>query len=293
MARVAPQRPLLTHQRATAYLVTRGYRFKRKERSSPAAPGLVARAVDDLERPTSPGRPLEHEPRAIMESVTGRDLGDVRVHTARLAPLNVQAATRGRDVTVEPGQDRFDTPGSLALLGHELTHVAQGGGMVRTKPVAQTAILPQAKAPARLMREEAEAESTEQTILDLFRPAGGQRAETAETADTTQPGTALPVPRLGQSAPEARVQRQPLPSFPDVWEMEEELVGAEEEEAELPTTEEEEGYLPDEEEGEEEEILEPEKEPEEKELDPDHLARQVYPFIKRMLAVERERTARQ
>jgi hypothetical protein len=296
LARAASRRRLpltkpspLTPQKATAHLVTRGWRFKRKESSVPAAPDLVARAVDDLERPTSPGQPLEHKPRGMMERVMGRDFGDVRIHTARLAPLNVQAATRGQDVYVEPGQDRFDTPESLSLLGHELTHVAQGAGIVSTKPVAQTAILPQAQAPVHLELEgeEAKAESSEQTILDLFRPATVQRAEAA--GEGVSPS--LPVSPTGRPASAERVQRQPVTSPMDTWEGEEELVEAAGEEEGLPEAEEMEdveGYLPTEEE--EEEELEEEK-PEEK-PDLDRLARQVYPFIKRLLAVERERMAR-
>jgi hypothetical protein len=88
------------------------------------------------------------------------------------------------------------------------------------------------------------------------------------------------------------VQRQPVTSPMDTWEGEEELVEAAGEEEGLPEAEEMEdveGYLPEAEE-EEEEVLEEEK-PEEK-PDLDHLARQVYPFIKRLLAVERERMAR-
>ncbi len=285
--------PPLTHRQATAHLVSRGWRFKRKESSAPAAPDLVARAVDDLEGTTGPGRPLAPKPRVMMESVLGRDFSDVRIHTARLAPLNVQAATKGRDVYVEPGQDRFETPESLSLLGHELTHVAQGGGLVSTKPVAQTAILPQARAPARLESEEAEAESAEQTVLDLFQPATVQRAEAAE-ADT---GLSLPVSSVDRSASAKWVQRQPFTSPLDTWEGEEALVeeaGEAEEEVGLPEPEEmedEEDYLSETEEEEEEEELPEEEEPREK-LDLDRLARQVYPLIKRLLAVERERMTR-
>ena len=127
-----------------------------------------ARAAGDLEQGASPGQPLSSKPRLMMERVMGQDLSDVRVHTAQLAPLGVQAATRGRDVYVEPGQDRFDTPGSLALLGHELTHISRGG-FVQTKPIAQTAILSQARVQAQVEDEEAVAESNEQTIMGLFQ----------------------------------------------------------------------------------------------------------------------------
>jgi len=280
--------PAITHREATAYLVSRGWRFKRKESSAPTAPGLVARAVDDLEGP-SQGRPLVHKPRVMMERVIGQDFSDVRIHTANLSPLNVQAATRGRDVYVEPGQDRFDTPESLSLLGHELTHVAQGGGIVSAKPVAQMAILPQAWTPARLEGEEAKAESTEQTVLAISRPTMVQRAE--ETGSGAE--MPMPSPPGGQSLPSGQV---PSPSFPSPRDFEmgkEELVGTGDEDY-LPETKEEEekeGYLPASEEEEEEgELLE--EEPEEEKPDLDRLAQQVYPFIKRLLAVERERMAR-
>jgi hypothetical protein len=281
--------PAITHREATAYLVSRGWRFKRKESSAPAAPGLVARAVDGLELP-SQGRPLVHKPRVMMERVIGQDFSDVRIHTANLSPLNVQAATRGRDVYVEPGQDRFDTPESLSLLGHELTHVAQGGGIVSAKPVAQMAILPQARTPARLEGEEAQAESTEQTILALSRPTMVQRAE--ETGSGAE--MPMPSPPVGQPLSSGQV---PSPSFPSPRDFEmgkEELVGTGDEDY-LPETKEEEekeGYLPAPEQEEEEGGLLEVEEPEEEKPDLDRLAQQVYPFIKRLLAVERERMAR-
>jgi hypothetical protein len=217
----------------------------------------------------------------MMKSVLGRDFSDVRIHTARLAPLNIQAATRGHDVYVEPGQDRFDTPESLSLLGHELTHVAQGSGIVSAKPVAQMAILPQAQTPARLEGEEAEAESTEQTILGLSQPAVVQRAEAAGAGAGPSP----PSSPVGQSTSMEKALRPPFTSPSDLREEEEDLMETAEEEDE-------EGYLLGIEEEEEEELPELEEEPEEEELDLDHLARQVYPFIKRLLAVERERMAR-
>jgi hypothetical protein len=169
----AMPQPPVTPGRARAWLSTRGWRFKTKAQDISAAPDRIARAVGDLKQSASPGQPLSPKPRLMMEGAMGQDLSDVRIHTAQLAPLNVQAATHGRDIYVEPGQDRFEAPESLALLGHELTHVSRGS-FVQTKPVAQTAILPQARVQAKIEDEEATAESNEQTIMGLFQasPAG-------------------------------------------------------------------------------------------------------------------------
>jgi hypothetical protein len=248
-------RPMIVRQEATAHLEARGWRFKRKQATSQADPGHIARAADVLERSAEPGRPLEEKPRAMMESVLGRDFSGVRVHRASLAPLNVQAATRNRDVYVEPGQERFDTPESLALLGHELTHVGQAG-LARTKPVSQTVVLPQMQRQTSIADEEAEAEGTEKTILHLFR------SDTPFAPTSTE-----------STSGEDSIQRQVSPKEPESLAEE---FGVEDIATEV---------------GEEFEEAEEEAEPEEITPDLDRLARQVYPFIKRLLAVERERRA--
>jgi len=309
-------------QVARAWLSTRGWRFKTKAQDASAAPGRVTRAVDDLEQGVGPGQPLSSKPRLMMERVMDQDLSDVRVHTAQLAPLGVQAATRGRDIYVEPGQDRFDTPQSLGLLGHELTHVSRGG-IAQTKPLAQTAILPQARVQREVEDEEAVADSNEQTLTGLFQssststgsaPAGSvfrqpampdfeseetmpthESLQTEDDTDLLSPGTLADSPELFQrqqaslqiaalemtrgSVYEELAHDQVSIAPEDLDTMAADEVPSEEEVTAIVTTAEEEA-------GEAEEAEEAAPT-----LDLDELARQVYPFIKQRLAVERERRA--
>ncbi len=66
----------------------------------------------------------------MLQSVVGRDLGDVRVRAgahedARLDAAGVDALAQGRDVLVRRDHDRPGTLGGRALLLHELVHVLQ------------------------------------------------------------------------------------------------------------------------------------------------------------------------
>jgi hypothetical protein len=81
----------------------------------------------------SSGRPLATPIRSRMESMFGRSLGGVNVHSDTAAAvaahsIGAHAFTIGQDVYF--GAGRYDTgsPRGVALLGHELTHVLQGGG---------------------------------------------------------------------------------------------------------------------------------------------------------------------
>ncbi len=332
--RVAPRQRLpLTRpsiavvQRVTAHLEARGYRFKRKRQITPAPPSQVARAAAELERGAGAGSALAERPRAVMESALGQDFGAVRVHTAQLAPLGVQAASRGSDVYVGPGQDRFDTPDSLSLLGHELTHVSQrGGGLVSAMPAAQMTVLPVTQSPVGVAREEEEADSVEESIKRLLGstaltppdseelPSGESEMELWESGgseeEEEEEGSALEDAALSPdelaASPELFLRQEvallvaaqqmasggeyPLDLYQNLLELappdleaaaEEGVISAEDVEA----IEEMAALLTEIEAGQERE------EPEEANLNLGLLARQVYPFVKQMLAVERERMA--
>ena len=82
----------------------------------------------------SPDQSLNTETRTVMEPYFGFDLGHVRVHTdakAAESAKNVRALayTVGRDVVFGKGQYRPETPAGRKLLSHELSHVAQQGGI--------------------------------------------------------------------------------------------------------------------------------------------------------------------
>ncbi len=293
------ERPrLTTAKQARTHLVNRGWRFKKRESGETSAtPQQISRAVDDLERSADQGgQPLPAEPRSVTEQALGRDFSSVRVQTAQLAPLNVEAATRGTDIYVEPDQTHFETPQSMAVLGHELTHVTQRG-LVQSKPVVETAVLPQVRfeqEPAELQREEGEATRNEERILrqlkpqpdisTLSTPAQPPTYKSASTPtvmtkkETTSSGAAresdaIPGPTADWLAAEVLEQRQPLvsPAASNTI-----FRQAESEPDTSDTSETDEG----DQEGEETTQQEP---------DLDDLARQIYPIIKRMLSVERER----
>jgi len=100
------------------------------------------------------------------------------LHEASLSDLNVQAAAQGRDVFVEAGQTRFDTPDSMALLGHELTHVAQQGFAkpLTSTPTVQRQVDNDEARPHRFLKpvrsdvakDEAEAEQRERQVKSFF-----------------------------------------------------------------------------------------------------------------------------
>ncbi|OQY24152.1 MAG: hypothetical protein B6I34_03860 [Anaerolineaceae bacterium 4572_32.1] len=333
--RAAPRRRLpLTQpsiavvQRVTAHLEARGYRFKRKRQITPAPPSQVARAAAELERGAGAGSALAEKPRAVMESALGQDFGAVRVHTAQLAPLGVQAASRGSDVYVGPGQDRFDTPDSLSLLGHELTHVSQqSSGFVSAKPAAQMTVLPVTRSPVGVARDEDEADSVEQSIKRLLGstaltppdseelPSGESKMELWESGASEEEGEK----EEGSALEDAALSPDELAASPELFLRQEValLVAAQQMASggEYPSdlyqnllelappdldAAAEEGVISIEDVeaiGEMAALLaeieagQEKEEPEEAELNLGRLARQVYPFVKQMLAVERERMA--
>ncbi|MGH6901027.1 MAG: DUF4157 domain-containing protein, partial [Geminicoccaceae bacterium] len=78
----------------------------------------------------SPGRPLEPDTRAVMQTSFGHDFGRVRVHTDARAAASAQAVgaiayTIGRHVVL-PGEAPSVAPSRI--LAHELAHVVQQEG---------------------------------------------------------------------------------------------------------------------------------------------------------------------
>lgn len=73
-----------------------------------------------------PGEPLTPQLRRMMQAHLGHELGDVRLHVSPIAQmLRAEAFTSGQQVVFAPGRLDPSTPGGLALLGHELTHLGQ------------------------------------------------------------------------------------------------------------------------------------------------------------------------
>jgi hypothetical protein len=81
----------------------------------------------------SPGRQLDHDTRASMESRFGHDFSRVRVHTdthAASSAHEIHAAAYTSGTNIVFGDRRFDphTPAGRQLLAHELAHVVQQHG---------------------------------------------------------------------------------------------------------------------------------------------------------------------
>jgi outer membrane protein OmpA-like peptidoglycan-associated protein len=76
------------------------------------------------------GQPLDAATRATWESLTGEDLGEVRVHTGASAAASARAIdalayTAKNDIVFDAGQYAPHTRAGQALLAHELGHVAE------------------------------------------------------------------------------------------------------------------------------------------------------------------------
>lgn len=102
-----------------------GWRFKRTRRASVASASGVARALSGMAGGSA--RPLPLAPRTLMERVLQRDFAGVRVQMASVGPLGIEAAARGNTVYLSRARADLSRPDNLALLGHELTHIAAGG----------------------------------------------------------------------------------------------------------------------------------------------------------------------
>ncbi len=104
-----------------------------------------------------PGRPLEPNVRSSFEASLGHDFGRVRVHTGpgpseSAAAVGARAYTVGADVVFAAGRYEPGSAEGRRLLAHELTHVRQQEGAVRSGPlrvVDNAAAEAEADRPAR------------------------------------------------------------------------------------------------------------------------------------------------
>jgi len=247
-----------------------GWRFKPQIGSSLKYTRLLPKVSVPLARETDPGKPLAPGPRKIMERLLGDDFGDVRVHSepavARMAAdLKAEAFVVGRDIFFGTGKAKFNTVSGMALLGHELTHVAHRRSIRRQ---ASSSLL-QAQA------EEQDALGKELAVKQVLQHRPGalgpwplsltlNSAGSGKRESVTTGALSVQVPAsIGRDAPStelatARVER------PTTTEAPASAAPAPVAEAEAP-------------------------ERRERELEVQDLARQVYDMIMRRLALERER----
>lgn len=210
--------------------------------------------------------------RKKMEQAMGQDFGDVRIHSADLVPLNVEAATRGSDIYFDRGGDQFDTPKSMSLLGHELTHVSQSRSLSKMKPLDTTAMLPQARIQRKVTEDESQADANEQKIAEVM-----SQPSTPVVQRDIDLGQKLDLDVLAKSAGGSgdqsdKVERQLETVQSDVADVQEQTS------VDILTLE--------------DAVLEEEEDEEEIDINLDSLARKVYPVIRRLISLERERTGK-
>lgn len=110
-------------------------KLQRREIGKNSQQSVIPQFVHSVVR--SSGSPLESTTRDFMESHLGHNFRQVRVHTdpeaARSAKaVNALAYTVGDHIVFGTAQHKPDSPASISLLAHELTHVTQQQGKVIT-----------------------------------------------------------------------------------------------------------------------------------------------------------------
>jgi hypothetical protein len=210
-----------------------------------------------------------------MERFLGRDFGDVRTHSGSAAAgmtmaLGAEAFTVGRDVFFGRGREQFDTPSGMALLGHELTHVAQGRSFRR---LGATGIL-QAQA------EEREASRSE---LVLRQALGARREESPSAIGRSMGQAGLP---LGEGVARERAPQVKAPSVETLPSLRSTVPSMELARAPLARATSEQSPSGDPTQAAADESQAPEEQ--RREVDVEALAQRVYDLIVRRLTVERE-----
>lgn len=109
--------------------------------AGPAAQTLARRIQEGLRR-LGAGAPLPAAPRAFLERVLRRPLGEVRLHTgpeaaAVTGEIGAAAATVGRHVILSPTRMELGSPRGLALLAHEVVHALQRAPAGEGTPTAR------------------------------------------------------------------------------------------------------------------------------------------------------------
>jgi hypothetical protein len=158
--RAGPMGPLSANAGGNGSVVLAGVRFRVKVRAASAEPAVVqagpvarrklqspavqvaAKSIGgarsrgaDLARSLdqSAGQPLPEHVRRVLEPAFGQSFANVRIHldqhaTMAAAAVSAEAFTLGRDIYFNRGYFDPGSPRGIALIGHELTHVAQNAG---------------------------------------------------------------------------------------------------------------------------------------------------------------------
>ena len=112
------------------------------EPRSSEGPATAAPLADALR--ALPSDPVAPSARRLLEPLVGLDPGSVRVHrgeqATRLADrLDADGVALGDDIVIGAGYDDEQSPATVALLAHELTHAARSRDHRFVPPVARAA----------------------------------------------------------------------------------------------------------------------------------------------------------
>ncbi len=156
--------------------------------ASPVSPASPAQPPTAVERPAT----LPDSSRATLRTMTGVDPAGVRIYRGPLAERvtatqNADALTDGGAIALGAGH-ATDTPETLGLLAHELTHVAHRRTPRFVPPIAQAPQLPSqpAMSPAD---EESQAGWVEARVTNIARTrSAAPIAAQSPVAEQSAPG---------------------------------------------------------------------------------------------------------
>lgn len=203
----------------------------------PAAPLAARRATPATPPPT----PLPESVRRFLAPVVGIDPADVPVHrdapaAAAAAAQRADAITDGTEIALAAGNDAVESPQTLGLIAHELTHVARRRDplfvppILRPQSARQSASSPPpmpatATAPITASMstdEEAVAQEVETRVVQTAR-THAPLIEQPDTTATSDSGIVTPTRPTGDmSFPETLTSssavRDPWGDLPRPWE---------------------------------------------------------------------------
>jgi len=167
--------------------------------SKPAAPRNVNRSVP-ARRINSPPRPLSESARRLLTPLVGFDPRDVEVQegpevSRALGVRGADAMASSDSILLGPGHPT-EAPKTLAVLGHELTHIGRGREARFVPPVARTS-RPSSAAAHESIPETADEEALARRVESQVEQVA--KARDGEAGDQGNVPGALP-PRASQPA---------------------------------------------------------------------------------------------
>ena len=108
-----------------------------QRKALPSGGGITAQSPAHVREAIGSGdSPLDRQTRSFFEPHLGYDLSSIRIHTGGTAAesakaIDAKAYTLGSDIVFGDGEYQPETDFGKQILAHELTHVRQGGKVIR------------------------------------------------------------------------------------------------------------------------------------------------------------------